>query len=425
MPNNPKMCPMPFASMHIDPDGRIKICCADTPDTIPVDSEGRPYNVTTHKLSDFWNSEYVRSIRREFISGGQPKSCNNCWKNEVIDEKSSSVRLASIHRLKNENQYDYEKVIEQCNSEGYVTHSPVDFQVMVGNLCNLGCKMCSPLYSTNFSKFFKSKGFKTLSSIKFSKHQPLKYFENTESSYNITYDWAKTVSLSTIFSEYSDNIKEIFITGGEPTIVKENIEFLSKLSSSHNAKNTIIQLSTNCTNINKKILSSMENFKFVRINCSIDGMDKIADIQRTYSDWNQISKNLNKLYDWKIKKQNRGIYIHSVLSALNIHHIIDFWVYISKQYDHREIWVGFMPIVNKINPLGLELIPKRFREKLLKKINVFRNAIPFKESVNQLYGYVEALNFSDNDEDFFELLEFIQKLHPEYNIKEIYQFYYE
>lgn len=409
MSTNPKMCPMPFTSMHIDPDGRIKICCADNPDTIPADSKGRPYNVTTHKLSDFWNSEYVRSVRREFIDGGQPKSCNECWKVEVIGENSSSVRTAAINRMTGHN-YDYQKVIANCDEKGRVNELPVDYQTMAGNLCNLACKMCGPDYSTNFSKFFKSKNFETIKSIKFGDNSLYKEHKFIERSYGVSYDWPKTLGLSEIFSEYIDDVKQIFITGGEPTIVAENIDFLKELNKRPNANKITIQIATNCTNVNKSLLSSLENFKSIQFHCSIDGMNEVAEIQRTYSNWSYIEKNLKMLHEWTLKNNNRGMYFHSVITCLNLHHMEYFWNYVRENFKG----VNYSYYVTIAPHFGIEIIPIKFKDKLL---SLFTD--------DKIISYIEKIKFSNDEEKFFKLLDFMQELHPEYNMKEVYHFYYE
>lgn len=422
MSNNSKMCPMPFTSMHIEPDGRIKICCNDNPGVIPTDNNGNSYNVNTHKLSDFWNSDHVQTVRKQFINGEQPVSCRKCWETELIENNSSSVRIGAISRLKDLN-FDYNKVINKCDN-GYLENPPIDYQIMVGNLCNLGCKMCAPDYSTNFSKFFKSKGFETMKKVKFhSLHSP-DYFKYAEKSYGVIYDWPKKIGLSKIFSEYNDNILEMVITGGEPTIVTENIEFLEYLGKKD--KDITLRIATNCTNINKKILSALDKFNKPRIMCSIDGMNEIAAIQRTYSNWTQVEKNLKMLYQWSIEKPNRHIYVHSVLTALNFHHIVDFWNYIFKNYPLLS--TSYLPIVNVDNPLGIALIPQRFKTKLLDKIENYKYADTknkFTTNILNLKNYINSINFSKSDKEFFNLLDFMQELHPEYNIKEVYHFYYE
>jgi phage terminase small subunit len=60
------------------------------------------------------------------------------------------------------------------------------------------------------------------------------------------------------------------------------------------------------------------------------------------------------------------------------------------------------------------MIPLRFKNKLL---SLFKN--------EDIKNYINSVNFSTNEEEFFQLLDFMQKLHPEYNIKEVYRFYYE
>ena len=250
MSTNSKMCPMPFTSMHIDGDGRIKICCADNPDSSPTDQNGIEYNVSTHKLDDFWNSDYIKNVRKQFLNGEKPSSCKNCWNTERNLKNPISVRTESINRF-DESGFNYNNNINSCNKNGELNSPPIDFQVMSGNLCNLGCKMCSPDYSSNFSKFFKSKGFSTANSIQFHKKQPKGFFPNK--NYNIIHDWPKTIELKNVFKNYENNISYMFITGGEPTIIPENVDFLDFLSN----KNINLRLATNCTNINKKLLNSI------------------------------------------------------------------------------------------------------------------------------------------------------------------------
>lgn len=420
MPNNPKICPMPFTSLHIDADGRIKICCADSPKTIPMDKHGRPFNVTTHKLSDFWNSDYVKSIRKEFIDGKQPYSCRGCFESEINDEQSQTVRTAAINRM-NFMKIDYHEIVDDCKEDGHLNLTPIDYQTMVGNLCNLACKMCGPDYSTNYSKFFKSRGFEKMSEIKIHNNSHQVFYESMDSHFGVVHNWPKTIKLSNIFSEYKDDITHIFITGGEPTIVPENTDFLEELSESSNKNNMHLQIATNCTNVNKKLLTTLDKFKSVGIHCSIDGKNEIASIQRTYSDWEQIEKNLKTLVEWS-SNSSKEIYVHSVITLMNVHHIMDFWVYLQKL--NKDLAISFMPIITKEHPYGLSFIPKRFKSKLLETIE---NAdyIDYFNMVEKFKNHINSINFSDNDEEFFETLDFIQRLHPEYNIKEIYKFYYE
>ena len=74
--NSDKFCPMPFGSMHVDPDGKIYICCSDR--GAIVDDYNNVMNVQTHSLREAWNSKHYQKIRLEFLSGQKPASCVEC-----------------------------------------------------------------------------------------------------------------------------------------------------------------------------------------------------------------------------------------------------------------------------------------------------------------------------------------------------------
>ena len=65
-----KFCPMPFGSMHVDPDGNILVCCSDNGQNL--DSKGATFNVQTHSLLEAWNSDHYKTLRKQFLQGEMP-----------------------------------------------------------------------------------------------------------------------------------------------------------------------------------------------------------------------------------------------------------------------------------------------------------------------------------------------------------------
>jgi organic radical activating enzyme len=385
-----------------------------------VDSNGQVYNVQTHELSSAWNSQHLKELRLAFIRGEQPDVCTTCWVSELGSDNSTSVRRAAIERIK-ELEDISDRIEFAKENNGLLNQSPFDYQTMSGNLCNLACKMCGPRYSTQFSKFFQSQGYDSVRKIKFHRNS----HEYNNDVFEEAHDWPVKRSFSQVFKEYQKDIRHIFLTGGEPTIIPENIEFLQELTDSGLSKNISIQLSTNCTNVNKKLLESLENFKRVFINCSIDGMDEIAYIQRTPSNWKQIEKNFSILYNWyRENTSDRFCNVHSTMTSLNAHHLHKFCLAMFDRFPYTNFSV--IPIIDKNFNFGLETLPKNVMSKILSEIQQVEHEHHHITNIMEtLESIISNVKFADNHEYIHSVLGNVQKLHPELDIKKIYSIYYE
>lgn len=423
---SPTICPYPFVHQQIQPDGEIRFCCAARPNS-NQDSNGNVYFVTKDKLIDAWNSESIKKLRLELINGEKPVCCSHCWIRENDDNTSgTSMRLDYI-----QNNVPVENIKDRIeyakNNNGALEDKPYDFQVMTGNLCNLACKMCTPQYSTNFSKFFRTKGFENLKDITFNKNH--NRFNIYQQHYNKTYDWPVAHPLKDTFADYFDSIREVFLLGGEPTLLDGTLEFLESLKEKNLNDKVLVRLSTNGTNVNQRLLQSLEGFNQVRINVSIDGMDEIAYIQRTPSNWSMIKSNLDDLTNWANKSESRNIVLHSVMTSLNFHHIIDFWQFICKNYKSN-LFLSLMPVLEEDDNFTLSIVPGNIAQEMKLKLRDFENSLSedrhkqFSLVIYRFKNILDHCQFSINNELIHFQLDQLQKIHPEMDIKKIYSIYY-
>lgn len=419
-----KFCPMPFGSMHIDPNGQIKICCSDNENM--ADENGKPYNVQTHTLKEAWNSNHYKKIRLDFLSGKQPPSCFQCWDNEVGD-KGKSTRTSSLElyqRLEHKGFNLSSAINEAKENNGEIVNSkPADFQIQSGNLCNLACKMCFPLYSNGWSKFFINKNINA-NEIKF--HSGTHTSDIYYPDFGVEHNWPKTTTMSKIFSDYIDNIYNMNITGGEPTLLVENIEFIEFLKTSKNIDNLAFMIITNATNVNKRLLNALDGFNTLTLINSLDGMDEIAYIQRTPSHWPTIFENFKAMKRFSTGKPNVNHCIISVVTALNIHHLGYFWNYL---VTHPEIRlhpdkISPQVVIKKFESTGLENVPRRVIQKIRDQFvqyHLLKGSVAYERMLN----YLDNVEWADDDTQMLEILDTMQKLHPDLDIKKIYSIYYE
>tara|TARA_Y100000591_G_scaffold229702_1_gene200680 strand:+ start:89 stop:784 length:696 start_codon:yes stop_codon:yes gene_type:complete len=85
------------------------------------------------------------------------------------------------------------------------------------------------------------------------------------------------------------DLREVYLTGGEPMMVKGLYKFLSKLDPS-----VEVRFNTNGTLFNPKVYNQLKRFERVNMNFSIDGIGRTNDYIRWGSNWDVIEYNLNK-----------------------------------------------------------------------------------------------------------------------------------
>jgi sulfatase maturation enzyme AslB (radical SAM superfamily) len=418
------ICPMPFAHQHIETNGEIKVCCAGKYGA-HKDTDARPYSIQTHSLSEAWNSEYLKKLRLDLIAGKEPDDCSLCWDTENPERtKGASIRLGATRRIPISTIQD--RIDYAIAHNGELDQLPYDFQIMTGNLCNLACKMCGPRFSSQWSKFFSNAGYTSVKEIVFNKDSL--NFGGGEEIGEI-HDWPITHPLRNIFENTFKDIKYIFFTGGEPTLILQNIEFLEFLIEKDVSKNIELRISTNCTNINKRLLDTLSKFKQVNFNLSIDGIGDIIHIQRYPSNWAMIEKNVHTLLEWsKVHPEIQTSFcINYVWSSLNFHQLNEFLTYVMNlkvENTYTNVSLAATPLVSKfpISDVSKAVSDKVYEEFLTLKSNFVKNFGMHKIGIFE--HYMTTVKFADTFENIHFTLDVIQRLHPELDIKKIYNIYY-
>ena len=431
--HNNVICSFPFVHTDIEPNGDIKFCCSAT-NKQHCDSQGKVYNVQTHTLTEAWNSEQIKETRLAMIRGEKPELCRFCWDMENEDNtQGSSMRIQTANdRNKIEtitDRIEYARTHGGELSDDYLAY---DIQLSIGNLCNLACKMCNPGYSTQFQKFY-ARHHESPKEISFVLGRPEDLSIEAQLPFNTTFDWPIKQNLKDIFKDHISNLRLIFFTGGEPTLIPQVVDFIEHLAEVEHYPGLIVWPSTNCTNINKRLLDSLSQHDRVWMNLSLDGKDEIAAIQRTPSHWPSIEKNVDMLIDWVNDQREIGtkqieINVLSTITALNFHHILDFWKYFDDKYSRITVDYGSAANVVTYQDInfGIEIIPKAVIPELKEKLEQYRKTgSKFIQRAYNRYDHIlESTTFANNHDRIHFCLDQIQKYHLDLNIKEIYSIYY-
>ena len=332
-------CVMPFVHAFVTPN-IISPCCAYTG------------NLKFNSKKQYWTSEQLKIIQTKMLENVRDKGCSICWDKE--DRGYSSLRQHS-------NEI-YKTHIEQIKDRK-LNGSPFYLDLRLGNLCNLKCRMCISEWSSQIAKEIldnpKEEWIDTPTQ---------KVIELDENTWQILDEWLPFV-------------RRVFMTGGEPTIIKRNLEYINKMINTGLSKNIELIFTTNATNINEEFIKISSQFKSVSFNVSVDAVDSLANYIRYPSDWKTIEKNLQNL-----NERGLGVSFNTTIQWLNMTRLNEIFDYIEHcGIGFGGIWFQLVTDPDYLDPIHA---PKFMKQKCIKDIDDFLDR-PFLQQDkynNILYG---------------------------------------
>ena len=321
-------CPFPFMHLNMWMDGRLKPCCV-AKDYIP------DVNIFEDGLEKSYNSEAYKQLRVDMMNGKENKLCSGCYDSEKGGAYSYRNELSDRYSdLK-------EGLLEKTKEDGETKLEFEHLDLRPSNICNLKCRTCSPAYSTNWiaehKDYVKKSGWTNYDDM----HK------------------TRTFELD-IKSEYIENVKHIYIAGGEPLYMKQMYNFIDGLE---NKENIGLFINTNLTVINKKtFFDKFKDFKLVHLHISCDGIGEIGEFVRTNVKWDLFEENLKFVKDLRENPEiNLAYNIQATVSILNCYHIFDMMRYmLDREYIYGNVdftfnWVSEPYWYNVKNFNGINL----------------------------------------------------------------------
>jgi radical SAM protein with 4Fe4S-binding SPASM domain len=363
--NKSIFCIRPFNSAVISTDGFITPCCQFV---------GKKFNINNSDIKNYWDSDYLKNLRKKFLNDEKPQECRRCWDKEF--NNLTSHRIESNFQYKSIFKNNYErnlKLIKKSNLS-----FPEDVEFSITNICNLACQMCTGAYS---SKLLIENNFLKFENLK---QKDYNFNKNTD-------DAIEEIS--------KHDIKLLNLRGGEPLVNKIIIKLIKKLSTTSNAKNMTLHITTNGTTCDDKILDLLKKFKKIRLMLSIESFGKYNDYMRYPSNWLEIEKNIFEFQ----KLTNTYLYINTVVQNLNIlylEQLIEF-AYQNKLFLNFDILKD--PYYLEYKNLPLDLLKESYKritqikkKKLVHTKNIHETILLLKENIdNYSYDEKKFIKFSD------------------------------
>lgn len=333
---NKSFCVLPWIHLATHPNGGASLCCrsnhtnaiswakkADTNSLVTLDND---------KLEDIINSKKFIEVRQAMLDGIRPVECEGCWR----DEDSG---------IQSKRQYENERwahIIDQLEKSAYIHRPNYRYiELRLGNVCNNACLTCN---SYSSSKWYpdEKKISKELTWFQLRPLENFKWFENPEFYDELT--------------KYSEGVEEIYINGGEPTLIKAHFRYLENLIANGTAAKVHLVYSLNMMDIPDRLIDLWKSFQKVTVNASIDDFNERNYYIRYPTQWEETVTSIEKLN----KVSNVYWHVTQTVSILNIMSLDVLGNWLEKNY-------GKVPHHNYVlypDYLSIAALPETYKTKI-------------------------------------------------------------
>jgi len=291
--------------MNLNPDGRQTLCCVSHHQIL--DEKGRSLNAQTHSLAEIWNSEGMKDVRRRMAAGEQLPHCETCFNDEAFGRPSLRNR-SNDDWLSRPEGPTLARIIE-TSVDGSTPLDPMYLDLRVGNLCNLKCTACKPLYSSQIER-----------DAVHSKWIVDAPYVRLGNRFGTGGEWFDADRLLDEMTNISGNLVKIQLAGGEPTINSAQMAFLRNLRDAGRAAEIDLVVVTNLSNVNPSVYDLFAQFKSLVVYVSVDGTREMYEYVRYPGKWPSLVRNIARL-----RQARPGVQIHVdfVLQAVNALNVVD------------------------------------------------------------------------------------------------------
>ena len=313
------ICVKPFMQSAITSNGMFRVCCecvfgkSTHPDLqfgkLRKES-GEYYTAQNSSIADTRNAPLLKEIRASMLRGEQHPECRQCWETEKLG-------VDSLRTYMNREYFDdLEKMKQNTQADGTINIAEIPvkyYDIRLGNKCNQKCRMCGPGDSSLWLDDWVKMGHKTIGF--YDEHYEIK--KDGERYSSEIGDWDKQPFVDDLKANMKD-IDRIYMTGGEPTVIKEYWEILQYAIDNDFAKNINLEYNSNMFIIPTNAWEIWSKFKRVRMTMSIDGLHDVQDYIRFPSKWHIIERNIKKFYELTKKYPNISATIAPTITIFNV-----------------------------------------------------------------------------------------------------------
>jgi uncharacterized Fe-S cluster-containing radical SAM superfamily protein len=241
---NRHFCPMPWTGLMYNFDGAVKNC---------IRSDDTLGNIKDTPVKDILLGDKNVGKQTNIINNQPAIGCHTCY--DIEHNKKGfdiiSDRIFYIREFKRTPLDTY-----QVNNFDLQT-----IDVRWTNLCNFSCVYCGPRFSSKWA-------------------QELRVVQDTPT------DLQRDEFREYIF-KHAPNLKHVYLAGGEPLLMKENLELLKKLNPDVN-----LRINTNLSKVDTGVFDAVCGFKNVHWTVSVETVEDEFEYIRFGGKWSDFLDNL-------------------------------------------------------------------------------------------------------------------------------------
>jgi sulfatase maturation enzyme AslB (radical SAM superfamily) len=400
----------PFTGLATREDGAIKICCRSQPIGW----------IQEQSIEEIWNGSPMRDVRRQILCGERPDVCKPCF--DLEDQGVESLRQRHINGVIPEARINlYPNALDALREDYTMPFEFPTMEIKLNNLCNLKCRMCNPLDSTNWKDWEEVKPFyekennylvPTVAKLVRTPGQYIGPFDDIDKWWNG-------------FEKLLPYFRRVEFAGGEPLMDPQHYKILDMLKPY--AKNIEIKYATNGTTLGiskgRTIHDYWPYFKSVAVNVSLDGIHDVYNYIRTNSNFNEVERNILEIQSIPNVSRVVGAFTAQAGNILQAAECIDYFINEMNIvfYSHR---------VSYPNCLSAQVLPQELKEEAIKRLEAVEsrlftfkniNKYPILEKITkqQIRDNINYLKAKDQHHLWSDFIEFNKRLDNSRNSKKI------
>jgi radical SAM protein with 4Fe4S-binding SPASM domain len=271
---NPAFCPMPWTGLMYNFDGDIKNC---------IRSANTIGNIKDNTIEDILHSNSNVARQAMIIDRSMPSNCRPCHDLEVGKNSFDIIsdRKFYIRELKH-------VPLDTYHPNKFDLHT---IDVRWTNLCNFACTYCGPRFSSRWA-------------------------DEVGSKQDVPTNEQRSAFKEYIF-QHAPQLKHVYLAGGEPLLMKENLELLDLLDPEVN-----LRINTNLSKVDTRVFDRICEFRNVHWIVSVESIEEEYNYIRYGGNWTDFLDNLIA-----IKKLDHKIsfnMLHFLLNYKSIFGCVDY-----------------------------------------------------------------------------------------------------
>ena len=374
------ICVLPWHGFMLFPNGEVKNCA------ISNQSLG---NIHKTFLPDLLDNEINQRIRQDMRDNVRHNRCITCYRTEDLQPNGNFSNKIS-------NRIWYMKVMKNHDVSVYSENKFVKPRVLDlrwRNTCNMACVYCGPDLSSKWASELENKSH-VIDEAVFEKNKQF-ILDNLQ------------------------EVRHIYLAGGEPLLIKDNEDLLNRLLIDN--PDVTIRINSNLSKINNKIFYMLtEKFPGTKWTVSLDSTGENYEYVRYPGVWADLVQNL------KILKQiTNNIDFNMTWSILNAYAIFDAVDFLENDLGFQNSTFVIQPIfdppwlfINNLDDQIIRDIKDKINARLAKtKSGLYRNSlnsmltcldIPWNKDIDNSKTQLDTINQRRNltSPDFLNYINF-------------------